>query len=88
MTSKEAMEWFKKSAAYHNGYEPFNMAIKALEKQIPKKPILHPFFEDGTDYSYYICPNRCERYSQVNLQDNYCRKCGQRIDWSEVEDDK
>lgn len=64
------------------------LAIEALEKQIPKKPILHQYYEyeeDGvqSDYSYYTCANRCHKYCQVSPQDGFCRKCGQAIDWSD-----
>lgn len=31
MTREEAIEWFKQSPFYHNGHEPFIMAIQALK---------------------------------------------------------
>lgn len=58
-----------------------NVAIKAIEKQIPKKAKLHRTFEalDMTD-SIYLCPS-----CGVMLDtENYCTNCGQAIDW-EVE---
>ena len=64
-------------------FEAKTMAIKALDRQIKKKPILHHFYENETDYSYYTCANRCDKYCQINKQDNFCKKCGQAIDWSE-----
>ena len=60
-------------------------AIDALEKQIPKKPILHHIYENGNDYSYYECPNRCTVFDLVNSNDKFCRKCGQSLDWSNEE---
>lgn len=51
----------------------YHAVIRALEKQIPKKPI---------NYKYKIvCPS-CE-----NLVGSapYCRYCGQALDWSEEE---
>ena len=53
------------------------MAIKALEKQIPKKPI-----EIDTYGEYYKCPI-CNKYAVDNFGCNYkfCRECGQKLDW-------
>ena len=59
------------------------LAISALEKQIPKKPISGKW---GRDYS---CPS-CERmvFSWYDGGEAYankyewCRFCGQRLDWS------
>ena len=57
------------------------MAIKALEKQIPKKPI-----ENDTYGEYYKCPI-CNKYIVDNFGCGYkfCRECGQAIDWSDEE---
>lgn len=54
-------------------------AEKAVEKQIPKKPVIDP-----VDYAE-VCPN-CkstgirEDYGAPN---KYCADCGQAIDWGE-----
>ena len=55
----------------------YDMAIKALEKQIPKKPI-----EIDAWGEYYKCPI-CEKYAVDNLGCKYkfCRECGQKFDW-------
>ena len=53
------------------------LAIEALEKQIPKKPIV---VNDDI-----ICPN-CSAtliYCLHTSEIDYCDKCGQRLDWSE-----
>lgn len=48
-------------------------AIKALEKQIPKKPI--------DKFMYVECPT-C---GNVEILDcGYCPACGQKLDWEEV----
>lgn len=73
----------------------YNLAIEALEKQIPKKPIENFYDErDGEDWydeGYtYSCPS-CEddreigRYSKESEEwifeiDKYCPCCGQKID--------
>lgn len=56
--------------------EAYKMAIQALEKQTPKKPL--------RDYCWH-CPN-CEEetywdtdYGQQKFR--YCHNCGQKIDW-------
>ena len=54
-------------------------AIKAIDKQIPKKPELKG--------EYYICPV-CGAYQEY-LTDGkppYCVNCGQALDWQEVEE--
>ncbi|RHQ81393.1 hypothetical protein [Clostridium sp. AF22-10] len=67
--------------SFENAY---GMAMKALEKQIPKKPI-------SIDYEKYIdiidnakflrgtfwCPN-CKR---VVHSGSFCKDCGQKLDW-------
>ena len=60
-----------------------NVAIKAIDKQIPKKP------EPKKDASgeYYVCPI-CGVYQEY-LTDGkppYCVNCGQALDWQEVEE--
>ena len=56
----------------------FEEAIKALEKQMPRKPVVS---ED------VICPNcsatliYCFHTSEIDC----CDKCGQRLDWEGIE---
>ena len=52
------------------------IAIEALEKQLPKKPIEHP----AKFAAFYECPScgDVDVYGQKN-----CDNCGQRLDWSE-----
>jgi formate dehydrogenase maturation protein FdhE len=51
------------------------MAVEALEKQIPKKPKM------PLD-AYWVCPT-CG--SKVEHPFEHCRRCGQAIDWTEDE---
>lgn len=60
---------------------------RAIEKQTAKKPNLEG---DGYDdsgniiYDTWICPGCGERY-EVDYDDfDYCPKCGQKIDWSDI----
>ena len=57
--------------------EALGLAIKALEKQIPKKP---DFTEDK---EFALCPC-CNGKGLLNKQ-KYCDNCGQKIDWSDEE---
>lgn len=74
-------------------YEANAMAIKALEKQIPKKPNKAIDSSWGIKKEVHVCPV-CDYYLtkvhfiapqkiEPNKQITYCEKCGQAIDWSE-----
>lgn len=53
----------------------FDRAIKALEKQIPKK------VNKETKDSYDNVIPRCPSCLKMFVED-YCSKCGQKIDWT------
>ena len=53
----------------------YDMAIKALEKQVPKKPTYAGKFGDLYVGSCSVCNDG------VNSRMNYCDKCGQKLDW-------
>lgn len=55
--------------------EAKNIAVQALEKQIPKKP---DFTEDK---EFALCPC-CNGKGLFNKQ-KYCDNCGQKLDWSD-----
>lgn len=96
MTYEEAIEAIKikgiqidgNAVRVANFFEGISVAEKALEKQIPKKPIAKK-----EEYEIvYDCPC-CGRYF-VSVLDgdlcggqkyNYCCTCGQAIDWSDGE---
>lgn len=64
--------------------EALKIAIKSLEKQIPKKPDIEgDGYADGQlVYDTWICPN-CEEHYEIDYDDyDYCPKCGQAIDKS------
>lgn len=55
------------------------LAVDALGKQIPIKPI-------GNHYAYMRCPSCGHRIpsgmgSSSKRRDNWCNYCGQKIDW-------
>lgn len=63
-----------------------NLAIKALEKQIPKKPtpIDYEKYTDVIDNAKFLkgaywCPN-CKH---VVRSGTFCEDCGQKLDWGD-----
>ena len=93
MTAEEAIKTIQVAIAEVEWNYPldysiaFKTAIKALEKQIPKKPI--------NEECYYICP--CCR-GELGVSDDdifiyelsmpkYCSNCGCALDWSEVKNE-
>ena len=105
MTESEAIKILKKDSCYEcaKGTDsPLNceyvecrvskatrVAIQALEKQIPKKPIMKQYFEDLED-EYLCCPTCGEILTDRIPADNktfyfYCMNCGQKFDWSDEE---
>lgn len=68
----------------------FEMAIEALEKQIPKKPIktkiatLNKSPEAISWESIHCCP-RCK--SNLAQEYKYCPQCGLEIDWGDDNDE-
>lgn len=88
MTKERALklckDWFYSGVGELDGIAA-NIAINALEKQIPKKTLClgrKVYFED------FHCPN-CETFVQddrdIHLTGayDYCPWCGQALDWSE-----
>ncbi|WP_443724871.1 hypothetical protein [Pseudoruminococcus massiliensis] len=68
--------------------EARNMAIKALEKQIPKKPIFNHNLSDTLSLFHCECGNTIKVSHDIGIMDNnnapnYCSKCGCRLDWSD-----
>lgn len=57
--------------------EARDMAINALEKQIPKKPD----FTEDKEFALCSC---CNGKGLLNKQ-KYCDNCGQKLDWSDEE---
>lgn len=65
----------------------FDVALKALEKQIPRKLYYEgDGYADGElVYDYAKCPV-CGHEFEYDINDwgcNYCSNCGQRLDWGD-----
>ena len=58
------------------------LAIDALKRQIPRKPIIRKT-EDYFGYvKYILCPN-CQEVEFGFNQPCFCDRCGQAIDWKD-----
>ena len=85
MTEREAIKQFKEridipdyKEQIPEYYEAMEIAINAIEKQIPKKPKE----KDCIGFNTLACPG-CEM--ALYLYEPYCDNCGQAIDWSDEE---
>lgn len=89
MTNEEAIMWQKLNFLVDSGgdtcetyFEAQKMAIEALEKQTPKKLRLTT--------SQKMCSSCGKQITSIGCTKpryNYCKYCGQRIDWSEEDDE-
>ena len=108
MTESEAIEKLKNMRLYmqiedenndckftEDDYKANEMAIQALEKQMPKKPNKTIDSSWGTQKEAHTCPV-CDYYLtevhfiepqkiESNKKITYCETCGQAIDWSDEE---
>lgn len=85
MNAQKALETIKYEVDEegHCGYieNELRVAMTALEKQIPKKPIKA---KEHIRYSMcYICPNCQRTFSGTGIA-SYCYNCGQALDWSDT----
>lgn len=83
MTEKEALEFFEgfiKTAPVNPYTQSAKLAIKALERQIPKKP-----YDVDTERKTFDCPECLSTlYTNKDMRDcGYCCICGQALDWGD-----
>lgn len=88
MTEIEAIKWQKQLGEVFKGFhldieEKMNiscdMAINALEKQIPKKP--KDRYKTNYVWDSAYCPI-CN--CGITARWGYCQCCGQKLDWSDT----
>ena len=82
----ECLKSNKPTSGYVMLRESIDMAIKALEKQIPKKPIVE--YKNTNDCITEIewkCPICGTNYIELAPCGEWCNYCGQKLDWSDVE---
>lgn len=83
---KEAIKTIKSNyptSGYYMLCEALDMAISALEKQIPKKPNR---IVDGHGIRYtdsYRCQNCGKGFSGTGIAE-FCYHCGQKLDWGDA----
>ena len=90
LMNKNAIEELKYSIEPKQGFmecrtgiiseETIKLAIEALEKQTPQKPIR--MYRDATCWKFWKCPS-CGYI--LGYKYNYCYSCGQRLDWKGIE---
>ena len=92
MEIKEAMDILEKdihtdvpkaavSARKHDA--AVRMALVALEKQIPVKPIILDELNGDIDCECPLCGKQV--MSDAESRSNYCGECGCKFDWSEID---
>ena len=99
MTESEAKTILETEIVHHPecsiSAEALDMAIQALEKQIPKKANKEISSSWGTKKEVHTCPV-CDCYltevyfiapkeSKIKEKITYCEACGQAIDWRDEE---
>ena len=95
MTESEALELFKERLTLIKEHyagevkdyeEALEIGIQALEKQIPKKPIIKHIntSEDATEIEY-TCSACGTNYVELTPCEEFCPYCGNKIDWSDEE---
>lgn len=73
--------------------EPLEMAIKALEKQIPRKPVYEDYDDNGFEEiiphtaKCPICGYEFEFGTWNEFENHHC-PCGQLIDWEDTGSDE
>lgn len=93
MTNKEAIEILQEEKDYAQFPQYVKKAIEiataAIEKQIPKKPILTNYIVkvNGVDTlldenEFTKCPSCIYKDIEVKHGQKYCHICGQLLDWS------
>ena len=85
MTNEEAIIDIRQNIQPIIGGKSLDIAISALEKQIPKKPT---YEEIGNVYGALKrtcakCGDVCLISEDAKPFEHYCRYCGQKIDWSD-----
>lgn len=91
MTNEEAIIDIRENIQPIDVGKSLDIAISALEKQIPKKVITET--EDDREFIDYLCPS-CrvtlqQKYKQSKISTIYkykhCPDCGQALYWSDTE---
>lgn len=87
MTNEEAIIDIRENIQPIVGGKSLDIAISAIEKQIPKKPT---YEEIGNVYGALKrtcakCGDVCLISEDAKPFEHYCRYCGQAFDWGDIE---
>ena len=96
MTNEDAIKTINIAAAEVEWNYPmdyaiaFEMAVEALETQVPKKPMFSHNLSDTLSVFRCECGNAIKVSHDVGIMNNnnapnYCSKCGCRLEWSDEE---
>lgn len=82
---ERAMQYHKQQLGFERGRgcsrlaERYELAIEALEKQMPKKPKLMDATLVGARFWWYC--GHCGASRHTGSRSNYCSYCGGKVDW-------
>lgn len=70
----------REKSEYNNYVDAFVVAIEALEKQLAMKPkeTVSVIYRE-----FYECKNCGSEIEPLDIYEDYCKWCGQRLDWTE-----
>ena len=91
MTDSEAKVILESEYKFHGECSIFGealiIAIKELEKQMPKKVKIQQWIYTKCDCGYEFSKHHGDGYYSIPLEKktNYCPKCGQKLDWSDTD---
>lgn len=83
---REAIEEFKelsiqmRERGFSGASKHCDLAIEALEKQLAIKP---KEVVGGIYREFYECKNCGSEIEPLDIYEDYCKWCGQRLDWTE-----
>lgn len=75
----EELKELQEECIHEEGYQTLDIAIKALEKQIPKKPKVMDTTLAGEKFWWYC--GHCGASRHTGSKSNYCGYCGGKVDW-------
>lgn len=85
MTVQEAIKDIKENIKPVVGGKSLDLAIEALEKQIPKKVVENRWIYTRCDCGHEFSIHHGDGYYSIPYKQktNYCPDCGQKLDWGE-----
>lgn len=86
MTKEEAIIDIRENIQPIIGGKSLDIAINAIEKQIPKKPLNIEETKYKVSYKCPVCETvHVNGWCGTNWKLPFCSICGQALDWSDIE---